>query len=308
MTGVDEADIRSVLTSNGITAPEISPVTEGDEPVYRVRSEGAVYFVKVLPDEKGFQTRRVLDSGIEIGLPDSSVLSNGVTVHLMEPAAGRPLSQLLVGLFPGGWVALSGPLCSAFQTVGRYLGRLHSETSDGTQRLRDCEGRLERDLSLDSSVRELLDPMTVNRLNRRLAEARDCPVPRALVHGDTTPHNIYLDVRSGEVDVIDFSFAESVTVEDYVILECGIELMVGRLPYGREAQATALLGAFREGYAQTAPDIGISHEVVETLKTGRYCTMLRDYRSPDRLTGTRARLTRLTDERVIRSKIEAFAE
>ncbi|CAI49053.1 uncharacterized protein NP_1924A [Natronomonas pharaonis DSM 2160] len=82
-------------------------------------------------DRKFDELMRLTELDTDIGMPKSRVFEGDVYIQLMEPAPGRPLShQLVLRCVPGLWWHSRDQVEAAVTQVGRYIGRLHQETSN----------------------------------------------------------------------------------------------------------------------------------------------------------------------------------
>lgn len=302
-----EAELADSLSAVGLDLASITTLADAKEPVYEVNAESGRYFAKRLTDEKGAAMCDVLDRDLAVSMPNSTVVRNGNYVLVMEPAAGRPLSLTLpVCLLPGIWRVAADSLSRAAREVGLALGELHTGMRSGSRRADDDDCRLADRLRLDRSLRERLSNRTVRETGRLFDELRETRLPFTRIHGDPTPHNIYWDARTGDVDVIDFNLRRSVAVEDLVVFESGIELMVARVPYARRSQEGAVIEAFRSGYTEAGPHDSIPGRTVSIAKAAYYAHLLSKFlrgTSPDT---RRERLTRYTDRRITERKIESL--
>ena len=219
----------------------------------------------------------------------------------MEPAPGRALSQLLVvTTVPIVWTSKAATMASAFNTVGKQLGRLHRVTNEG-----ECPAietsSFERYLGSIDTLHEEFDTVQPNQCDRLKEELRCVPLQTARIFTDRTPHNIYFD---GEVVTqIDFALSVDAVIQELLTAERGIDLAVSRLPHGRTSQRERLIDAFRTGYAAERPHYERPDEI-EQLRCAMDWYLLSWYRSnEDHKLG--ARLTRRPDISRLRSRIRA---
>lgn len=307
MASDDRQVIERALTEGDIVWTSIDRVTDSGEPVFGVTTADGRYFAKRLPEHKGQPMERVLTANVGAGMPPSRILTTDPHVLLMEPAPGRPLSMLLpVCLLPGLWRLTAEGLRACLRRVGEGLGELHAATVEGERPPTDEECRMADRLEITNAVADHVD-LEMLAVRDRLPD--DGPsLPVALIHGDPTPHNLFWDRRSGETTIIDFNLHTSVALEDVVVVEAGLELMAGRLPYGRRRQARALVDAFRAGYQSTGPHDSVLAAPLRTLKLGYYCHLLdKALRAPEP-TSIQQRMTRVIDRPVLERRIHSLAD
>lgn len=260
----------------------VTPLTDS---VYEVTDpEGSNRrYAKVWRESKRQLLEELSEIDADIGMPKHRLIRNSRWILVMEPAAGQPLSRLLLKLLlPGIWRTHRERLVEAFENLGRTVGRLHAETLSGTTRLDPRE----RDLSFDfygaiqggavaSPVRRILDTDVIEALEQRLDRCSAC-VPVAINHGDLMLFHVY--VAGADVTLIDFDALKRVgVVDDPVRLICALELFVRRLPYARQAQFHRLRTAFEDGYDRAGPDLDVSPETWATLRAVRHCSLLMYY-------------------------------
>lgn len=299
--------IISRLEETGIPVRNLSRVSVtkgGEEVVYRIKTIDRTIFVRTIQPSRRDDVRRVLRSDIDIGLPKSQFLDGDPALLIMERASGRPLSLLLpIYLLPMVWRTVSGGLSSGFESLGQYHGRLHDATVTDTVRVVDNEtysGKIE----FSTRVKPHLGP-TVDHLQPWLKRVQDIEIPRGLVHSDPTPHNIYY--QNGNVDLIDMDFKPKALLKDRLAVECGVELMTARLPYGRSSQSTALLDAYEHGYETEYSTLEFPYWAYLTLKIAHYAWILDIYLS-GKNTALRDRLTTYTDVSLIVNRINELAK
>lgn len=303
----EDAEIVARLERAGIPVVDIERVSVtkgGDEIVYEVTTTDRVVFARTVRPSREDGIRRVLEADIDVGIPESRLLEGDPALFVMERAEGRPLSTLLpVYLTPGLWWLTADGLASGFEALGRYHGRLHASTRLDSVPLGDSEAYGEK-LRLPSLVRPRMGE-TFDNLEPWTERARDVTVSRALIHSDPTPHNLYY--KSGNIALIDVDFRPRATVKDRLAVECGVELMTRRLPYGRRSQAKRLLDAYYRGYDIIDSPDDYPYWVYLVLKAAHYCWILEGYMTGDDK-ALRDRLTSVTDERIIVSRVEELAD
>lgn len=301
------SEIADLLSAIGVAPTSITTRSDSREPVYEVNSESGRFFAKLLKDEKGSAMRDVFERELAVEMPNSRLVRNGPYVLVMEPATGTALSlSLPVCLLPGLWGMASDSLSRAAREVGTGLGELHSGTRTGDRRPDDDECRMADRLVLDRSLRAHLSDRTVLEMRRLFDELRETRLPFARIHGDPTPHNIFWDVRTGDVDIIDFNLHRSVAVEDLAVFEAGIEFMTARVPYARRSQAVTLIKAFRSGYAAEGVHDPVPTRTVAITKLSYYAHLLSKFLRGASFDAMRDKITRYTDRRIAERKIESL--
>jgi len=299
--------LEETLRSIGVEPESVSIIVETGEPVYEVTTRDGRYFVKLLSDEKGDVMRSILNRRLAVEMPESRLVREEQYILIMHPASGRPLSLgLPICLLPGLWWRFSDSLVKSTRRVGAGLGELHQNTRQGTYKADDEEIRMASRLSLGTSVREQFDETTVATIEALFDEMRGTHLPCTIVHGDPTPHNIFWDVGTGGADVIDFNLHTSVALEELVVFESGIELMVDRLPYGRDDQRNAIVEAFRSGYAESGVYESLPQRTLGALKITYYVHLLEKYLDPTPLRTRRERMTMYIDKRIIEKKVRGL--
>lgn len=225
----------------------ISASPSSNTAVYRIKFvDGDVRFVRVLTEERLADLRNITEVGPVYGFPECKVLDGDPPLLLMEKVSGVPLSRLLpIGLFPGLWLLGQSHLEGAMEQFGQYLGRLHKKT-ETTQRSASETYSLPRYFEIDEQIAQHIGESTVYRLREKSEKISDISLTCGRVHSDPTPHNIFYDGQ--DVSLIDFRLREDAILTDLIKAERGIELMVDRLPYGRQSQKEILLKSFRHGY------------------------------------------------------------
>jgi tRNA A-37 threonylcarbamoyl transferase component Bud32 len=158
-------------------------------------------------------------------------------------------------------------------------------------------------LNVGSDVQDKLKKDTVRQLESLFEEVRDERLPHVQVHGDPTPHNIFWDIRSGEVNLIDFNLHPSVAAEDLVVFEAGIELMTARLPFGRPSQSEAIVDRFRLSYTTGGVHETVPERTVKILKLAYYVHLLNKYFRHMTPNTSRERVTQHIDRRILKRKI-----
>ena len=308
MASDDRRVIERALAEGDVEWTSIDRVTDPGESVFEVTAVDGRYFAKLLPEHKGRPMERVLATDVGAGMPSSRILTTNPHVLLMKPAPGRPLSTVLpVCLLPGLWRLTADDLRACLHRVGEGLGELHAATVEGERPPTDEECRMADRLEVPSTVADHFDAETVAAIRDRFLEDGGPSLPVALIHGDPTPHNLFWDRVTGETTIIDFNLHTSVALEDVVVAEAGLELMAGRLPYGRRRQARALIDAFRAGYQSTGPHDSVSVAPLRTLKRGYYCHLLdKALRAPEP-TSIQQRVTYVTDRPVLERRIRSLA-
>lgn len=310
MVGVVTADLlAATLRANGADPDSVEPVSGAPEPVFLVRIGGQEQFAKVLTDRKAAEMRELLERGGDVGLPESRLVRGERNVLLSAPAAGWPLSRvLLCCLFPGAWSLTSNRLTAALTAYGRALGRLHTDMALGERTAGDDDCRIANWIGLGSRARDRLDADDAAAISGLFDGIGGTSLPFTRVHGDPSPHNLFVSLRTGRTKIIDFNLHRSLALEDVVVLEAGIELMVGRLPYGRSVQRPPLVRAFRSGYERTGVHDPVPDRETAVLKLAYYTHLLDKYGDGRRRNTRRERLTERTDRRVIFRRIGALLE
>lgn len=308
MASDDHRLIEHALAEGDVEWTSIDRVTDSGEPVFKVTAANGQYFAKLLPEHKGQPMERVLAADLGAGMSPSCMLTTDPHILLMEPAPGRPLSMLLpVCLLPGLWRLTADGLRACLRRVGEGLGELHRATIEGERPPTDEECRMADRLEVASTVANHFDADTVAAIRDRFPDDDGPSLPVALIHGDPTPHNLFWERRSGETTIIDFNLHTSVVLEDVVVVEAGLELMAGRLPYGHHRQARALVDAFRAGYQSAGPQDSVPAEPLRTLKLGYYCHLLDKALRALEPTSIQQRVTRVTDRPVLERRIRTLA-
>lgn len=278
----------------------ISVTKNGSEIVYQAETTDRTVFVRTVGASRREGVRRVLATDLDIGLPESRLLDGDPPLLVMERANGRPLSLLLpVYFLPIIWRTVSNELTSGFESLGRYHGRLHEATGTDQIRVADNDTYASK-IEPSNAVRNRLG-FTMDRLQPWLDRVRDVELSRGLVHSDPTPHNVYY--RNGDVELIDVDLKHTAVLKDRLAVECGIELMAGRLPYGRSFQSTRLLDAYDRGYDAEYTHAEIPYWAYLTLKAAHYAWILDIYLSGEN-TAIRDRLTSVTDTNLIVDRID----
>ena len=307
MTDTGTAAVKSVLVSNGITPRRIRLISSSREPVYRVVSDDGEYYVKILSEKKGEAMNKVINRRLNIGVPDSRMIRDDEYVLLMDPAHGRPLSVYLpICLLPGVWRTVAERVLDAVNVVGSKIGNLHTGTYRGERQPDDPECRMAKRLELGSMLYDYFDGETTHDIEDLFDEIRTKELPFTRIHGDPTPHNIFVAIQSRETAIIDFNLHESIALEDLVVFESGIELMTARLPYGRSSQGEAMRKSFRLGYTEKGVHDSIVERDIDILKLSYYCHLLEKYLRRVEPDTTREKWTRHTDRVIVRRKIKAL--
>lgn len=296
------------VSSVAVLSEKTGESGEAAEAVYKVqlteRSADRPIYVREVSQERIAPVRRALAIDKDIGIPDSELIESNRPLLVMEPARGRPLSVLLpLFLLPGCWLYSRTGLLEATASVGRYFGRLHSETEQDVAVPTDFP-RFEKYTRYSENLYSRLDDTLVSAVDQTISRLQDTETPVSCIFSDPTPHNLFYADRN--IELIDYTFYDNLSVKDLVAFERGVELMAGRLPYGRESQATALVEAFRAGYEETGPDLYLG-DVYECFKVVDYCHVLNRYLDGS-LGGPNSPLTQKitskTDVRVCLSKLE----
>lgn len=290
-------------------------IGEGGEAVYRAQiidanGDSRSVFVREIATERRTAVRRGLAVAAEtdIGIPDSRILDNGDPLLLMATAAGRPLSVLLPGmLLPGSWYWYSNGLTAATKSAGRYFGRLHTNTADGSE-TPSQHPQFNKCLNYSEQLSEHLSGDLGAAVETARARIEDVEMDVSCVFSDPTPHNVYY--ADSDVEFIDFTFQDNLAIKDLITFERGLELMASRLPYGRRSQSAALVDAFRDGYRDTGLDLPFD-ATYDRFRIVDYCYVLDKYLAGD-LGGREAslgeRLTRWTDVRACTARIDSLLE
>lgn len=297
-------ELRARLESNGIGVTDVTHITNSaTQCVYRVETKGpTALYAKLLPPDRIDRFRTLVALG-GVGLPESEVIDGDVPVLVTRGAEGRLLSRLLpVALLPLVWRAWADGLASGYERAGRYLGRFHRETLEGYEPIERRSSLLE----VDEDARRLLEDDVIERVRHDLDGLRGHEAPCSLAHEQLMPHNVFY--ADGDVELIDFELGLTTCLKDRLLFECGTELMVDRLPYARRSQAVRLVRAFRRGYDDAGPAYDVPPETMRALKLSRFVSILGYYARMDDPNELHSRLTRYTDVRLLRSKIEAYAE
>lgn len=305
---LDQSAAVAALESLGMRVESITLVSQrpgGGREVYRAEvdtgTDGRVVFVKGYPSEVRETIETVVSASADVGLPESDVVADDGTVLVSEQAPGRPLSWVFpLVLLPGVWRVMDERVETAVDNLGRYLGRLHGLEPEREPSLR--EGlRGEPDyLSVPESVRDTYPKPKTGRMEALFDSARRVPCTSGICHADPSPHNVYY--ADGDVRLIDYVFRQRPVATDRVLAELGIELMVNRLPYGRESQLETLRSAFRSGYQAAGFEDEIDESALEAIKLGM-CLRLLDRHTADPKT-VRARITRWTDRSILKRLID----
>lgn len=303
MTLASAAAIRTRLTTDGYDVSAVELLSEtrgGTERVYRVETAEGVRFVVTVGPKRVENVRGFFPYEGEVGLPATDLLEGEPPLLVMEAARGRPLSQLLpVYMLPGVWRTKHRELETGFERLGRYLGRIHSQSARGRDPITDISGYADR-FTVPDDVADRLDGIT-ETLGRVFETAARTEVTASMVHSDPTPHNIFY--RDGDVELIDVDLRTYPSLKDRMVVECGLELMGGRLPYARASQATRLVASFRAGYERTGVDLDLPETFRRATKAEHYTWMLGKYLRSDR-DGLRNWITLRTDPPLIEKRIE----
>jgi hypothetical protein len=299
---IPDRELRARLESSGIGATDVTQITNSaTQLAYRVETGDATLYAKLLPADR-VERYRTLVKLEGVGLPESEVLDGDVPVLVTRQAEGRLLSRLLpVALLPVAWRASADGLAAGYERAGRYLGRLHRGTLEGYEPIERRSSLLE----VDEDARELLEESVVERVRHDLDALRGQEAPFSLAHEQLMPHNVFY--ADGDVELIDFELGLTTCLKDQLLFECGTELMAARLPYGRRSQAIRLVRAFRRGYDDAGPAYDVSTRAMRALKASRFVSILGYYARMDDPNELHSRLTRYTDVRILRSRIEAYA-
>lgn len=267
------------------------------EAVYRVRLAGqqgtSVRYVREVAHDRVDGVRALLDLEHDIAIPDSELIGGPPYLLVMEPARGRPLSQLLpVLLLPGVWWFASTDLLAGVRDLGRAFGRLHGGTRKPDARVASVDA-FERFLTYSDALARHVGEDSWLAIQRAIEELEAAEMAVAAIVSDPTPHNLYY--AEGRIELIDFTVTYNLAVRDLVAFHRGVELMAGRLPYGRRSQVRRIVESFQRGYESTGP-VGGFGKYYEHVRLVDYCYLLDRY-----LTGELGGETASTVQRAVRA-------
>lgn len=310
-------DLQSALAAYGeiqsvdVLSEKTGDTGEAAEAVYRVSfddpADRGVLYVREVAEERLATLRRGLAVDGDIGIPNSELVSTDPPLLVMDPASGRPLSTLLPLFFlPGCWWYVKSPLQLGTRELGRCIGRLHTQTRQTTA-VPTEHPEFRRYTTYSERFEEYLDGKLLGAIEDTIESLAADPQPVSCVFSDPTPHNLYYS--DGQIELIDFTFYDNLAVKDVIAFRRGIELMAGRLPYGRASQAGVLFEAFHDGYRETGPEIApaslLEYQIVD------YAYILNRYLT-GALGGSGASLTqqiaRRTDVGVCLERLEQLTE
>jgi len=252
---------------------------EAAEAVYRTQFTDSdnteqIRYIREVAPERVEPVSRSLALNEDIGIPESELLDTTPALLIMEPAKGRPLSLLLPLFFlPGVWAYKSSGLRKAAENVGRYFGRLHSGTQCDMVRPVDFS-RFVKYTRYSKAFSHHLGNDLTTAIDEIISKISNVETPVSCVFSDPTPHNLYYS--DSDIDLIDYTFYDHLSLKDVITFERGMELMAERVPHGRQSQADAIIAAFRHGYAESGPDLGIEG-LYEYFKIIDYCYVLDRY-------------------------------
>jgi len=309
MADDETRDVVRALSSADLNVNSVKRVTAKAEPVFRVKTDSGLRYVKILRDWNGRALASVVNGFPEIGLPSARLVQAERYMLIMCPAAGWPLSTTLpVYLLPLSWkVAQQQGLLVAMRRIGNRLGRLHTLTSEGFRTPGDDDRRSSNLIHLKNSFCQRLGGEPNQRIQLLFDKLEARRLPACKIHGDPTPHNLFFNPRTGETNMIDFNLHSSVALEDIVIFEVGLELMAERHPLARRSQYFRLVDAFRAGYRETGLHDHLPTNALRALKLGYYCKYLENLRGGADANGVAEHITHLTDPPVVERRIRMLA-
>lgn len=278
----------------------ISESTNSDTAVYRVEfSNVGTKFVRVLTEQRLDDLRAVESIDSDLGFPEYQLIDGDPTLLMMEPASGVPLSRLLpLGLLPGAWFLSGSHLKAAINQCGQHLGCLHSST-EGERCLISETPSLPRYFNFEDQIVGLIGESAVEYLREKAVEISEEKVQCSRVHADPTPHNIFYD--GADTTLIDFRLRNDAVVTDLIKAERGIELMVDRLPYGRQSQKEILVHSFRDGYCSQMNGFSYPEEY-PTIRCLMDISLLENHLS-NRFDKRGALIARQTDVSILKTRI-----
>lgn len=282
------AAIQSLLNEELTHEITVRPVTSS---LYEVTADDGTRWYAKRWSRKSEKLQQLVELGDAIGMPRSRIFKGDVSIQLMEPAPGRELSHhLFLRLVPGLWWHSRDRLEATLSQLGRYLGRLHTETIEAETHVDVSELHLDKydaviDGKLHPQLHDELDTGVVDEFNSRLEQCDESLQPSCLVHGDLMLFHVYTDLTA--VSIIDFDrVTTAYPTEDVATFKAALELFCRRLPYARHRQYRTLCQAFDCGYFETGPSEGMSMELAKTLQAVRYGSLLLYYqkRLPEKMT------------------------
>lgn len=302
---IGETELKQNIEKQTSYSVEAAKIISGSETsttaVYRVRlSEGGIRFVRVLTEDWRDNLSAVSNVGPKYGFPPSTIIDAEPPLLLMERAPGHPLSRVLPAvLLPGVWALTKGSIMNGISNLGRFLGRLHNDTSSGMKPLSDTQTIPKLPNILD----QIRDDITgVERIKDEFNSISNDSVQCARIHADPTPHNVFYHHES--VNLIDFDLREDAIIIDQVRAERGLELMADRLPYCGSNKKQQLVREFRNGYhseieeLQTKDQFDLIRCVLDCYLLSRYLTRQSQKRG--------ARITKRTDVNILKNRITEY--
>lgn len=278
MASLTAEEVRTILSNEGYSIHSLSVVFA--ESVFQATvSKGAVprdIFIKVYSRDRCDTMTKAVESTESIGLPKSTVICDTEAILLSEEATGKQLSYFLpIASLPGLWRYYGDSLQTAYTNFGNYLARYHSLIDAGTEPV-DSD-RLIEYLSIAATHSQVLDERTSARIRTAFQSLAEVAVPRTLIHGDPSPHNMFYE--NSDITAIDYHFKTGIGLHDRILTELGIELMFRRLPHGREHQYSQLISGFNDGYQSVRADAGVDDAIYRTIKLGMMLKILYHYDS-----------------------------